>query len=139
MPTFKNILIVEDDIITSLVCERVMLLADFSNNVTKCTSVADAIKVMENTGGKIHYMPDIIFLDLHLGPQDGWDFLEWYSKWAKPSYKFPPIYILSSSLDEDDMRRSAEFSHVKGFIVKPVKVEDLNTVKIDVLQMRVVS
>lgn len=128
MPTFNNILLIEDDYITAIVCERVMLLAGFAKKVYSYTNVAEASAHIENASVKKEYLPGVIFLDLHLGPYSGWEFLKWYAKWSKSLTDYPPIYILSSSLDIDDMKKSSAYREVKGYIVKPVKVSDLEEI-----------
>ena len=132
MPTFNNILLIEDDYITAIVCERVMLLAGFTKKVYSYTNVAEASAHIENASVKKEYLPSAIFLDLHLGPYSGWDFLKWYASFTKNLIDFPPIYILSSSLDVDDVKKSSQYTMVKGFIVKPIKISDLEEIKTSV-------
>ena len=131
MSVLSNILLIEDDNITSLVCERVMVLAGFTRKVYSYKTVKEACIHIENSSVKDEYLPKAIFLDLHLGPYSGWDFLKWYANWARGRSHFPPVYILSSSLDEDDVRKSSAYIHVKGFIVKPVKISDLEEISLE--------
>jgi len=59
---------------------------------------------------------------------NGWEFLEWYQEWADAIQQCPPVYVLSSSLSNEDIQRSEKYGNVKGFIIKPITVRHLNDI-----------
>ena len=73
-------------------------------------------------------LPDLIFLDLDMPGFSGWDFLESFSKLLPCLGKQITIYIISSSVDQNDMLRARNFSFVKEFISKPVEIEKLEEI-----------
>jgi CheY-like chemotaxis protein len=123
MPGFKKILIVDDDIITVTICERMMKISNFAEEVVKC---ADGQQAREYLLKNIP-QPDVILLDLHMGIMNGWEFLEWYQRWT-PAFNYPPVYVLSSSLSQEDSKRSQAYEQVKGYIVKPITIDHLNEI-----------
>jgi len=66
-------------------------------------------------------LPDYIFLDLTMPEYDGWDFLNGYKKVYNSFKKAIRIYIVSSSIDPNDIERSKNYSFVDSFIIKPLK------------------
>ena len=70
---------------------------------------------MVNSGEEL---PDILFLDLNMPVMDGWEFLDEFTK--LPLDKYPMIYIVSSSIDSNDIEKANEYSMVKDFIAKPL-------------------
>jgi CheY-like chemotaxis protein len=66
-------------------------------------------------------LPDYIFLDLTMPEYDGWDFLNGYKKVYNSFKKAIRIYIVSSSIDPNDLERSKKYSFVDSFIIKPLK------------------
>jgi len=125
MPVFKKVLLVEDDAITITICERLMKISDFANEVISCP---DGRQAREYLIGNISSLPEIILLDLHMGTMNGWEFLEWYQEWADAIQQCPPVYVLSSSLSNEDIQRSEKYGNVKGFIIKPITVRHLNDI-----------
>jgi CheY-like chemotaxis protein len=73
-------------------------------------------------------LPEVILLDLHMGVMNGWEFLDWYEKWAAGPLQHPPVFVLSSSLSDEDLERSETYTSVKGYIVKPMTVQHLKDI-----------
>ncbi len=73
--------------------------------------------------------PSIIFLDLNMPVMDGWAFLESFQSDYFSKFPDTVVYILSSSVDPDDMKRAKTFPFVKGFISKPITKEFLLKIK----------
>jgi CheY-like chemotaxis protein len=124
MPGFKKILIVDDDIITVTICERMMKISNFAEEVVRCSDGQQAREyLLKNIS-----QPDVILLDLHMGIMNGWEFLEWYQKWTPAFNNYAPVYVLSSSLSQEDSKRSQAYEQVKGYIVKPITIDHLNEI-----------
>ena len=64
----------------------------------------------------------LLLLDLNMPELSGWEFLD---QLARHPGKKPPVVILSSSSDPDDLRRSKEFDMVRGYWTKPLKSADV--------------
>ena len=125
MPGFKKILIVDDDIITVTICERMMKISNFAEEVFTCADGQQAREYLINNSSSL---PEIILLDLHMGIMNGWGFLEWYQKWTRAFNNYPPVYVLSSSLSHEDSKRSQAYEQVKGYIVKPITIHHLDEI-----------
>jgi CheY-like chemotaxis protein len=70
-------------------------------------------------------LPDIILLDLNMPKFSGWDFLRNF-KYLYPTLKKKiDIFILSSSIDPLDQKRSMDYPFVKGFFIKPLHKDAL--------------
>ena len=80
-----------------------------------------SLKALEDI---IDINPDIIFLDINMPEVDGWQFLEL----MKEKNLNLPVYILSSSTSELDLRKSQNYNNVKEFLVKPLNIDALRTI-----------
>jgi CheY-like chemotaxis protein len=65
-------------------------------------------------------LPDIIFLDINMPVMDGWHFLEEYIKLKPRIGKVITIYMISTSVDPEDIERAKKIREVSDYIVKPV-------------------
>jgi two-component system, chemotaxis family, chemotaxis protein CheY len=68
-------------------------------------------------------LPDIILLDLQMPKINGWDFLDIFNNLQQRLSKKIEVYIISTSIDANDMERSGDYSFVKGFYSKPLTPE----------------
>jgi response regulator RpfG family c-di-GMP phosphodiesterase len=57
---------------------------------------------------------------------DGWDFLEEYLPLKSELPKEITIFIVTSSVDQNDMDRAMSISAVKKYIVKPINEFKMN-------------
>lgn len=70
-------------------------------------------------------LPDVILLDLNMPIMDGWEFLDEFVK-IKPVLPKPvTIYVVSSSINPNEIKRAKSISAVSDYVVKPVTAEKL--------------
>ena len=69
MSGFKTVLLVDDDDITITICNRLMQISHFAEEVIACS---DGQQAREYLLAHISAPPDVILLDLHMGIMNGW-------------------------------------------------------------------
>jgi len=131
MARFKNVLLVEDDAITIMVCERIIKMTSFGEHVTSRENGFLAIEyikqLLSSTSDKC---PEVIFLDINMPVMNGWDFLEEFAKLPNKRQECCGIYILSSTVDPEDYKKATLYPSVKGFISKPLTPEHLKEIHV---------
>lgn len=127
MAKFTNVLLVEDDPITIMVCERIIKMTSFAEKVTSCLNGKIALDYLLSLREK-GTLPEIIFLDINMPVMNGWDFLIELNKVKSDFEVFPDIYLLSSTVDPEDYIKAKNFSLVKHFISKPLSKEVLDKI-----------
>lgn len=112
-----KILCVDDDLITLMLCKKVISKVDSAIKIETAKNGKEAIDYIASlTKNEI---PQYLFLDLNMPVMDGWEFLENYSN--DFCEKFPvKIIILSSTIDPKEIEKSKSFSNVVDFISKPL-------------------
>ncbi len=115
----ERILLIDDDPIQNLINSK--MIKKMSSN-TELIIAGNGQEALE----KIHQdaLPlQIIFLDINMPIMDGWEFLESLS--AKNNDNSLKIFMLTSSVSPDDIKRSQTHGLVQGFITKPLSMEKL--------------
>jgi CheY-like chemotaxis protein len=112
---FKNCLLIDDNYIDNFVTRKILEGSNFAEEITVVRSANEAINSLRDGLLK----PDVIFLDVRMPLMSGFEFLEEYDKIDidKTDIK---IFMLSSSLDPLDMRKSSDNKYITRFIHKPL-------------------
>lgn len=126
MATYKNVLLVEDDAIARMVCERIMKLNGFADNVVMYDNAEAALRFLSSV--KSENFPSVIFLDVNMPVLNAWDFLEEFAKVKTNPVQSPLIYLLSSSINPLDKEKASRYPLVQDFIEKPLKKEMLEKI-----------
>ncbi|HTH82055.1 MAG TPA: response regulator [Mucilaginibacter sp.] len=115
MSGYNTCLLVDDNYIDNFVTRKVLESSGFAHNIIVQQSPWDAIDSLRDGLVK----PDVIFVDVRMPTMDGFEFLEKFEELAieKDNIK---IFMLSSSLDPTDIRRSFGNKHVTQFLHKPI-------------------
>lgn len=83
---------------------------------------------LENYKSNNEMLPELIFLDLNMPNLNGWKFLEQLKNLYPQLTKHVTVYIISSSVNPSDVKRSKKYSFVNSYIIKPITRERLNNI-----------
>ncbi len=118
IPLLKTVALVDDDPIYTNAFKNLLVSWQIANPFLFFTNGKDALDFMlikEASG-----LPDILLLDLNMPKMNGWQFLENYLKIRPIIEKKISIYLVSSSIWEDDLLRAKRNLLVTDFISKPI-------------------
>ncbi|HEV7349819.1 response regulator [Telluribacter sp.] len=97
--------------------------------------LCDNVMVFENGEKAIRYiadnitdkgaLPEIIFLDINMPIMNGWDFLDEFIKLKDSIHKNIVIYMVSSSINPQDLERAKTYSEISEYIIKPIAISRL--------------
>lgn len=68
-------------------------------------------------------LPDIIFLDINMPYMDGWEFMAEFIKLQPKLSKTITIYMVSSSVQKEDIERAEELELISDYIIKPITTQ----------------
>lgn len=119
------VLLVDDDRATNFLNKR---LLDKMGVVQKISIARNGEEAMDYlvkafAGERDNPVPDVILLDINMPLVNGWEFLEQYEALPEDFKNSIAIYMLSTSLRESDTAMAEHHPLVKGFIHKPLTVE----------------
>lgn len=117
-----TICLIDDDRIYQFTAKRIIELVNPKQKVLVFSNGKEAIDFFTQQSLSNEQLPDVIFLDINMPIMNGWEFLEAYNGVKSDLDKKISIYMVSSSVDENDKIRSKTFD-VKDFIEKPIDKE----------------
>ena len=119
----RSVMIIDDDPINNMACEIIIKSVGFTDKVISFEQAKEALTHLKREWKNDRLLPEVILLDINMADMDGWEFLVAFEKElndAKEEDKFPTIFIASSSVSEDDMKRALSSALVSDFLSKPL-------------------
>ena len=124
MKRLKTLMLVDDDEIIVYLTKRIIAQTNLVELINVFGNGKDAIDYLKENLNNPDLFPEIIFLDLFMPIMDGWEFLEEYIQ-IKPKTSSPTtIYVITSSVSEEDIIKAKSYSVVTDYIIKPTTKEN---------------
>jgi CheY-like chemotaxis protein len=120
-----KLVMIDDNPIEHLIMQRLFDRYKVFGDAVHSLDSRIIIEFLREEGTDETTLPDVIFLDLDMPRFSGWDFLEQFGQLCLHWKKTVSVYIISSSVSEQDRLRSRQFPFVKEFISKPVMKDKL--------------
>ena len=115
-----NILIVDDDLVYRFAASKTIAATGLAERIEECNDGLEALNLLKENVHQPQNLPDVIFLDINMPTMDGWEFLKAFESVVSEFPKTIHIYMVTSSIDKNDIERSKEFSTVSDYLVKPI-------------------
>ncbi|MDB5153885.1 MAG: response regulator [Mucilaginibacter sp.] len=124
MSNYKTCLLIDDNYIDNFVTRRILESGNFAEQVIVSQSATDAINSLRSGTVK----PDVIFLDIRMPVMGGFEFLQEYDKLEIEGKQAIKIFMLSSSLDPTDLKKSINNKYITQFVHKPLTQKILDEI-----------
>ncbi len=115
----KNILTIDDDIVSQFTLRYTVQQANIDCEVLACDGSQEDLGILSNLLKAGKNLPDCIFLDLDMPDLDGWDFLDRYRTIGDIANR-TKVFILSTFTSSIDRHRAKHHAMVEGFYDKPL-------------------
>ncbi|MGI8952614.1 MAG: response regulator [Chitinophagaceae bacterium] len=121
MIPINTLLLIDDDTTLNFLHTKLIERARFAQKVIAMNYANIALdelkKLLYTTPDEL---PEIIVLDLNMPYMDGWEFLNEFKKFPEIVQQKCKIFILTSSINPNDIEKSKSYKVVQGFISKPL-------------------
>lgn len=122
-PNYK-ILIIDDNIIDQIVTKQLLKKVLGLTEISTANNGKEGIQWLNNHKKNIEEL--IILLDIKMPEMDGFEFLLEYEMLAEEMKKETQIFMLSSTLDPNDITRAKSNKYVKRLLSKPLPVKEFS-------------
>ena len=130
-PKFETVMIIDDNTIDLYISSRLIIKNYFGKKVLEFSDAIEALKYLQDNQDNISVLPQIIFIDIYMPLMSGFEFLEAYDKLPTNLKNHCKAFIISSTIDDDDIARANSDKNVVHFQVKPINKEFLDRIKVD--------
>jgi two-component SAPR family response regulator len=129
MPSSTSIIVIDDEYLSTYICEKLIKKVRKNTEITTYLNGKNAIdKLLEIKNKDVNLLPNYIFLDITMPTMNGWEFLEQFNALNIDPNGKCKIYILTSSLRQNDFIKSTSYDIIKDYIIKPLDFEKLKKV-----------
>jgi len=132
MNKLNTVCVIDDDLIYSIAIKHIIKRSEISSDTLFFKNGLAALDYFKLNLSEKALLPDLILLDLNMPILDGWQFLDKYEPLIESLSKEIPVYIVSSSVDEEEYLKAKTFHSVRDFIVKPITVERLQQIAMEI-------
>jgi CheY-like chemotaxis protein len=126
----NTILLVDDDLAINFFHKRLFTKLDFGETIVPLYNGAEAIRDVKQLNNSLSEKDLVlIFLDINMPVMDGWEFLESFKNISNElNYQFK-IFVLSSSINPDDIEKAKNNSFVSDYFSKPLMLDSVASLK----------
>ncbi len=118
--------IIDDDEVIIYLTGLINKDVEFCDKMLSFTDSGEALTKIKTALELNLELPSLILIDLNMPVMNGWTFLDELSKLKIG--KDIPVFIFSSSINQEDINRSKKYKIVKDYIIKPLTVNKINKI-----------
>ncbi|NDC40253.1 MAG: response regulator [Chitinophagia bacterium] len=120
MEKLDDIWIVDDDDIYTRLLKKLIQRQHLATNIAAFPNGRVALDALSERLQSGQGIPELILLDINMPMIDGWGFIEEFETYPVEPLSNTHVYIVSSSIANEDKDRALSYKSVKNYLIKPV-------------------
>jgi CheY-like chemotaxis protein len=127
-PDKLHFIVIDDSKLDCFIAEKIIRNTGRTGEVKSFIQAAEALEFIKNAGIPQDGAKTIILVDIQMPIMNGFEFVEAFERFPKDIIDNYIIYVLSSSINDNDLNRARYHVSVKDFLNKPLTSHILSTV-----------
>jgi CheY-like chemotaxis protein len=128
--TKLNFIVIDDSKLDCFIAEKII------RNTGKCESIKSFLQAREaleyiSTTTVEEHSHTIVLVDIQMPVMNGFEFVEAFEKLPQQIVDNYTIYIISSSINENDLSKVHNYTTVKQFLNKPLTSNNLSVLLVN--------
>ena|ERR1044072_409596 len=123
--TKVNVLLIDDDAIYQFIACKTLESTGYINKIQVCSNGEEALNFLKEHAANENELPDVIFLDINMPVMNGWEFLDVYQPLHRKLAKDIQLFLVTSSLNDQDKEFSTRYDCIQDYVVKPLAREKI--------------
>ncbi len=121
-----DFIIIDDSKLDCFIAEKIIRNTGKGEDIRSFTMAKDALEhITKNPVAEGH--KTIVIVDIQMPLMNGFEFVEAFEQLSEEARKDYVIYMLSSSINENDLNRVQSYPSIKQFLNKPLTSNMLST------------
>lgn len=125
---YNSILVIDDSKLDRFIASEILEDYVEVKEIVGVESAEKGLEYLQSIEEQPQNLPEIILLDIKMPKMDGFDFLQIFDRFPETIKNNCKIFMLSSSIDPDDIRKAQKSKYVVDFIEKPLSEENINRI-----------
>ena len=115
-----HFIVIDDSKLDCFIAEKIIKNTGKSESIRSFLQAEEAIKFIATTPHQADGGHTIILVDIQMPIMNGFEFVEAFEKLTGDIRVAYTIYVISSSINEDDIHKLQTYASVKQFLNKPI-------------------
>lgn len=121
-----NFIVIDDSKLDCFIAEKIIRNTGKAEQIKSFTLATDALEYIK--GNTTDTIKTVLLVDIQMPVMNGFEFVEAFEKLPQEIVDQYNVYVLSSSINENDMNRVRYHTSVKQFLNKPLTSNTLSTI-----------
>lgn len=115
-----SLAVIDDDEMYVFAVKKLIKRVDLTDQTIYFENGKLALNYIDQCINQSALLPEVILLDLNMPVTNGWQFIKEFKKLKTKIEKKITIYIISATVNEEEIKRAKEIEEITEFVCKPV-------------------
>lgn len=126
IPNLRPFIVIDDNKLDCFIAEKIIFNTGLSNDIKTFTDAQKALDHIRNREVPEQKERCIIIVDIQMPLMNGFEFVEAFENLPGKTQSNYDIYVLSSTINENDLNRVRNYRTVKHLLDKPLTSKKLS-------------